>query len=51
MGPMGPGGFGQNIFGQTKGNFNSLQIGHNSQQIEQTHIRLDKLSSRWDKLS
>ena len=32
---MRPGGFGQNIFGWTKGNFNSWQIGHNSQQIEQ----------------
>ena len=36
MGPMGPGGFGQNIFVRTKGNFNSQQIGQNSQQTGQT---------------
>ena len=53
-GPVGPGGFGQNTFGRTKGNFNSLyfgqnsqQIGHNSQQIGQTHCRLDKLTADW----
>ena len=51
MGPVGPGGFGQNIFGRTEGNVNSRQIGHNSQQIGQPHSRLDKLSSRWDKRS
>ena len=50
-GSMEPGGFGQNIFGWTKGNFNSWQIGHNSQQIRPTHFRLDQLSSRWEKLS
>ena len=36
MGPVGPGGFGQNIFGRTKVNFNSRQIGHKSQQIGRT---------------
>ena len=33
LGPVGPGGFGQNILGQTKGNLNSQQIMHNAQQI------------------
>ena len=33
MGPVGPDGFAQNIFGWTKENINSQQIGNNSQQI------------------
>ena len=32
---VGPDGFGHNLFGQTKGNFNSRQIGHNSLKIRQ----------------
>ena len=47
IGPKEPGGFGQNIFGRTKGNFNSWQIGHNSQQIGQPHSRLDNLTADW----
>ena len=44
------GGCGLNIFGQNKGNFKSLRLGQNSQQIGHTQSRLKKLSSRWDKL-
>ena len=40
MGPVGPGGFGQNRFGLKNGNFNSWQIGHNSQQIGQTVLKI-----------
>ena len=36
MGPVIPGGFGQDMFGRTKGNVNLWQFGHNSQQIGQT---------------
>ena len=44
------GGFGLNIFGQNKGNLKSLRLGQNSQQNGKTKSRLNKLSSRWDKL-
>ena len=36
IGPVKPCGFGQNIFGRTTENFNSQQIGQNSQQTGQT---------------
>ena len=38
MGPVGPGGFGHNVFGLIK----TLQIGNNSQQFRPSHSRLDK---------
>ena len=42
MGPGGPGGFGQNIFGRTK-----LISTHGK--LDTTHSRLDKLTADWTK--